>query len=643
MRIVIDMESDGLLDTITKIHCVCYYDIDTQEAVALTDYMDIIRLLSQDNLTIIGHNIMRFDVPAFQKILGLQVNCRKIDTLALSWYLYPKREDHNLYKWGNDLGVVKPQIDDWLNLEEEDYINRCTEDVKINSKLFFLQLEYLFKMYNNDVVAVDRIMGYLTWKLECAAEQEQVKWRLDVLRVIDNLEVLLREREEKFNILREVMPPAIKYAVRMKPKKFTTKDGSVSALGKKWLRLLHEHHLPEYHNSGVTVEVKRDKGNPGSHDQLKEWLFSMGWIPETFRYVREDYNKPLRSIPQISLLDGSDICDSIKKLYEVKPELQQLESFFVIKHRIGILEAFLDHRDKDNFLQAGIAGFANTLRFQHVAPLTNLPTVSKGYGSYVRECLIAPSPKHILCGADMSALEDSTKQHYMYYYDPGFVAEMQEEGFDPHLDVGLQGKMLAEDDIEFYKWYEKRRDLDNLNGQRLTEEENRRYKNIKKTRGDAKKVNFSAVYGVGVTKLSLTTGWHRDKTQKMLNVYWKRNWAVKKVSQNCMVKTVNGQMWLFNPVSRFWYSLRFEKDKFSTLNQGTGVYCFDTWVRKVRNKGICICGQFHDEVVFPLLPKHREEVRAKLQAAIEETNNELKLNVKLRISVAYGNSYADIH
>jgi hypothetical protein len=35
-------------------------------------------------------------------------------------------------------------------------------------------------------------------------------------------------------------------------------------------------------------------------------------------------------------------------------------------------------------------------------------------------------------------------------------------------------------------------------------------------------------------------------------------------------------MWLYNPVSKFWYSAIY-KDIFSTLNQGTGVYCFDTW------------------------------------------------------------------
>lgn len=102
-------------------------------------------------------------------------------------------------------------------------------------------------------------------------------------------------------------------------------------------------------------------------------------------------------------------------------------------------------------------------------------------------------------------------------------------------------------------------------------------------------------------------------------------------------------MWLFNPVSQFWYSLRFDKDRFSTLNQGTGVYAFDSWIRNVRRKGIKICGQFHDEHIAPVLKGNEEAHKGKLLLAIDETNNELQLNVKLGISIDFGHSYSEIH
>ena len=73
------------------------------------------------------------------------------------------------------------------------------------------------------------------------------------------------------------------------------------------------------------------------------------------------------------------------------------------------------------------------------------------------------------------------------------------------------------------------------------------------------------------------------------DVYWQRNWSVKRVAEELTVKTVDGEMWLFNPVSELWYSLRYEKDRFSTLNQGTGVYCFDRWIWYILSKREQVC------------------------------------------------------
>ncbi len=61
---------------------------------------------------------------------------RWIDTLALSWYLFPERQKHGLADWGVDLGIPKPKVDDWQNLSYEEYKHRCEEDTKINWKLW---------------------------------------------------------------------------------------------------------------------------------------------------------------------------------------------------------------------------------------------------------------------------------------------------------------------------------------------------------------------------------------------------------------------------------------------------------------------------------------------------------------------------
>ncbi|MGL5324960.1 MAG: hypothetical protein ACRC91_09600, partial [Aeromonas sp.] len=130
---------------------------------------------------------------------------------------------------------------------------------------------------------------------------------------------------------------------------------------------------------------------------------------------------------------------------------------------------------------------------------------------------------------------------------------------------------------------------------------------------------------------------------ELVRIYWERNWAVKAIAEDQIVKEVNGQKWLFNPVSRLWYSLRAEKDRFSTLNQGTGVYCFDMWIKNFRTKRPQLTGQMHDEVVLCIKKGSRQKCIDLLKWAVQKVNKDLKLNRDLDVDVQFGDSYADIH
>jgi DNA polymerase I-like protein with 3'-5' exonuclease and polymerase domains len=234
----------------------------------------------------------------------------------------------------------------------------------------------------------------------------------------------------------------------------------------------------------------------------------------------------------------------------------------------------------------------------------------------------------------MVSLESTTKRHYIYPYDPEYVKEMSEEGFDEHLDLAVKAGHLNPDDYEFYI----RADEDTVN-------DRERFKSVKKVRKKFKPVNYSAVYGVGELKLSRTTGMSKSEAKEMLEAYWRRNWAVQKFAQDQEkgVRTINGKMWIQNPVSKFWYSLRYKKDIFSTLNQSTGVYCFDTWIAFYSAKRPDIIGQFHDETINPVKRGDEETHEAVLRWAISKTNQKLKLNIDLDIDVQFGPDYSSIH
>lgn len=168
-------------------------------------------------------------------------------------------------------------------------------------------------------------------------------------------------------------------------------------------------------------------------------------------------------------------------------------------------------------------------------------------------------------------------------------------------------------------------------------------KKIKSARQKAKVVNFSATYKVGAETLARNSGLSINEAKKVLRVYWERNNSILKVEKSLDVKTLGGQKWLRNPVSGFWYSLRAEKDRFSTLNQGTAVYVFDVWVMYLRQLGIRIAMQYHDEVLFNVKKGSEDVVKELIAKAIELTNEKLKLNIQVACSAQFGDSYADCH
>ena len=175
------------------------------------------------------------------------------------------------------------------------------------------------------------------------------------------------------------------------------------------------------------------------------------------------------------------------------------------------------------------------------------------------------------------------------------------------------------------------------------EEQKRVYNLLKIERKNSKIVNFSATYKIGAEALARNSGFTMKEAKKLLEVYWKRNHAILKVEQALDVKIVNGQRWLKNPLSGYWYSLRNEKDRFSTLNQGTAVYVFDVWVMFLRNLGVRIALQYHDEILFNVKLGIEKEVEGLISKAMQQVNDRLKLNVKVGCSDQFGQNYAAVH
>ena len=613
--IVFDVEADNLLEDATKIHCLSYTS-DGSDVKTIFTYPEMrTLLLSQKGL--IGHNIVRYDIPLLEKLLGISIKARLFDTLPMSWVLNTNRGKHGLDSFGQDFGVPKPKVDDWVNLTQEEYAHRCQEDVKINWLLWQNLLKRFIFIYK-DKAQLDKFFRYLQFKMDCAASAEASGWRLDIDLAKDCIDKLTKEQDYKTRELCNVMPLRKLFKVQSKPKVCYKKDDTMSSHGKRWFKLLDEYGLPSTYTGEVTVVKGAEPANPNSTDQVKDWLTFLGWKPCTYKYNKNKDTGQEKKVPQVR--KNGELTESVRLLINKNPAVEILDGLTIIQHRLAIFQGFIDC-ERDGYVKAEIDGLTNTLRFKHKKPLVNLPGVDKPWGKEIRSCLIAPDD-HVLCGADMTSLEDTTKRHYMKPYDPEYVKEMSQDGFDPHLDLAKHAGAITQEQID---------------------QHNSGTIDLKALRKNYKVVNYSATYGVGAAKLSRETGMDKEDAQSLLDAYWQRNWSVKEFSESQPIRHIQGDMWIQNPVSKFWHSLRFEKDAFSTINQSTGSYCFDRWVALYRTTRSNIIGQFHDESINIVRKGYEHEHTSILNSAISKLNSQLKLNVDLGIDVQYGKNYAEVH
>jgi len=638
-----DIEADGLLDTITQIWCMSNTELDKDLKVVrsftLTNYTAIKEMFSDPENILLMHNGLSYDGPATELIFSqmgqgpFEVKAEIIDTLILSWYLYPKNVKHGLGPWGEELGIAKPTIDDWENLSLEEYINRCEEDVRIQVALW-RQIWKHFMLLYNDEDASWRAIRHLNFKAQCAALQQVSRWKLDVPgteKLVETFSVLHKAAREA---LEARMPRVPIMKKKSRPKKPFKASGEMSALGVKWGAFCKIYDV-DFDSTEEHPYQDGDKApNAGSSTQLKAWLTDLGWVPESFKYVRDRETNKVRVIPQIKNQETEELCDSIVRLIPKEPALEYLREMSIVKHRLGVVEGFLRNVDSQGYVMALVQGLTNTTRFKHKV-CVNLPSVRKKYGKEIRALLIARNPDTELCGSDMASLEDRTKQHYMWPYDPEYVREMQKPGFDPHLDMALAAGLVTQGDINFYKSYDK---------ETASEADHKRYKDIADNkRHPGKSTNYAATYGAKGPTIARSAGVPEALGDKLYEAYWDRNWSLVAIADACVVKQSRGLKWLWNPVAKLWIYLKAEKDRFSTLNQSTGTYCFDRWLYHVLQTRKQLTGQFHDEGVWELKKGNREAMTKILKAAVQKVNDELKMNRELDVDVAFGQSYAEIH
>lgn len=675
-----DLESSGLIFDMIKqgdkkrLHNFCqieikdknYENIKVHHPHTPTARTELSQCITDANNVFIIHNAYTFDTHALD-LFGFDTSGMNVaDTLLMSWYMHQNRERHGLEWWGEEFGVAKPKVDDWENLTQEEYDNRVIEDCKIQRFLWMKLCNDFAEIYgckSQAEVFQHHAFKFLMFKGKQLAEQFRVKWKFDVeggQKLYDELAV---ELEKRAVMLAEVMPPVAKYAKRKRPKEPYKINGELSEAGKRWKQVTEDMGIPFDSPLEVKVVTGYNPPNPNSSAQVKDWLFSLGWEPETFEYKRE--GDKVRKIPQVNKKNsGGLVCESVERLIEDNPNVEALKGLGIAKHRFGMIKGWLENH-QDGYIAAEAAGFTNTLRLKH-RNLVNIPSGRVPYGKELRSLLVARDGCSLV-GSDLSSLENRWKFHYQMPLDPEFVKSQMSEDFDPHLALAVAGGLLTKDDMSFYKIIESKFKIpedqytDELIGRLAKAEEDDAWteseiKRIGKIRGVGKQANYALQYGSGVETLARTAKTTIANARKLKDGYDKLNWTIPKIAAAQRVKAFGTGKYLLNKANGVWYPLKAEKDRFSTLIQGSGAFTLDLWllqIFKIREEAIAsgrltkgkmdLLGQFHDECIFECFDEDIQVVRDIIAEGMVKVNEILRLNVELGCDIKNGKTYYEIH
>ena len=158
--LVFDLETDGLLNDVTCIHCMVIYDSETDETYVYNDQGDqepIVRgvQLLEEAKVICGHNVIGYDLPVIEKIYPwfnpagfvldtlllsrlYHTNMMEVDKkLDISYMASQLRGRHSLEAYGYRLGEYKGafgKTSDWKHWSQ-DMQDYCVQDVNVTKKL----------------------------------------------------------------------------------------------------------------------------------------------------------------------------------------------------------------------------------------------------------------------------------------------------------------------------------------------------------------------------------------------------------------------------------------------------------------------------------------------------------------------------
>lgn len=628
--LLFDIETNGLLDETTVLHCMAICDTDTGVIDGYGPaqvHQGVERLMTalKKGVPIGGHNIINFDIPALSKLYPYFVVSRKqrplvIDTLILSRLIYsnleqsdlglmrvdklPKKlyKKHSLKAWGYRLGEYKGEYGEqegaWQSYSPE-MLDYCKQDVQVTVALY----KRLTKgNYSKRAIELEHEVAWLM------AQQERNGFPFD-REGAENLERILRERQA-------VLLAQLTAAVPPLPDKVFIPKRDNKKLGyKKGVPI--QRYKDFNPNSRKQIEYvfrqlhTYNPDNPDLYDTPEECSdykqYRLKIDDETFRFIKEDESAP----------------EEVRSLASI------MEEALLIGKRLGQLadgkNAWLKEVREDGRIHGHvITNGTVTGRAAHSHPnVAQVPAVDSPYGKECRALFHAGGWTQ--AGVDACGLELRCLAHYMSPYDGGQYAHTILNG-DIHT-MNQQAAGLPE-------------------------------------RNQAKTFIYAFLYGAGDAKIGRIIKGDVNDGKTIKWRFLRATPAIKKLRdavQNALVETDKGRIvhWKRHYLRGLDGRLLHVRSPHSALNlllQSAGALICKKWIvlteQRLIERGLrhgwdgdfALMAWIHDEGQWACrTPEIAEIVVAEAQAAMRETQEFFGFRMQLDTDGKIGKNWAECH